>query len=60
MSWMDDGGFEMNVHHAGNRDLVRMSIRTLPNHFDILLSKGDVRRIRRECNRILKELEQKK
>lgn len=60
MSWMDDGGFEMNVHHAGNRDLVQMSIRTLPNHFDILLSKGDVQRIRRECNRILKELEQKK
>ncbi|QTL77261.1 hypothetical protein [Bifidobacterium dentium] len=57
MSWMDDGGFEMNVHHAGNRDLVRMSIRTLPNHFDILLSRGDVQRIRRECNRILKELE---
>lgn len=60
MSWMDDGGFEMNVHHAGSRDLVRMSIRTLPNHFDILLSKGDVQRIRRECNRILKELGQKK
>ena len=60
MSWMDDGGFEMKVHHAGSRDLVRMRIRTLPNHFDILLSKGDVQRIRRECNRILKELEQKK
>lgn len=60
MSWMDDGGFEMKVHHAGNRDLVRMSIRTVLNHFDILLSKGDVQRIRRKCNRILKELEQKK
>lgn len=57
MSWMDDGGFEMKVHHAGNRDMALMSIRTVPNHFDILLSKSDVQRIRRECNRILKELE---
>lgn len=37
-----------------------MSFRTSDGNFDFILSKTDVQRIRRECNRILKELEETK
>ncbi len=53
MSWMDDGGFAIRTDNLGTR----MSINTTQAHLTIPLSKTDVQRIRRECNRILKQLE---
>lgn len=61
MSWMDDGGFEIRTFadKAGGA-MAQMSFRTSTGHFDIILSKTEVQRIRRECNRILKEMEASK
>lgn len=58
MSWMDDGGFEMQSFTAQDgRPMARMifSRSTGQDYFN--LTKTEVQRIRRECNRILKELE---
>ncbi|MFR6606595.1 MAG: hypothetical protein ACLURK_03665 [Bifidobacterium sp.] len=61
MSWMDDGGFEMQAFTAQDgRPMARMSFRTSTGNFDVTLTKTDVQRIRRECNRILKEMEETK
>lgn len=61
MSWMDDGGFEMQAFNAWDgRPMARMCFRTSTGNFYITLSKTEVQRIRRECNRILKELEANK
>lgn len=61
MSWMDDGGFEMQSFTAQDgRPMARMSLRTSTGNFYVTLSKTEVQRIRRECNRILKELEASK
>lgn len=61
MSWMDDGGFEMQAFTAQDgRPMARMSFRTSTGNFYVTLSKTDVQRIRRECNRILKEMEETK
>lgn len=61
MSWMDDGGFEMQAFTAQDgRPMARMSFRTSTGNFYVTLSKTEVQRIRRECNRILKELEASK
>ena len=61
MSWMDDGGFEMQAFNAWDgRPMARMSFHTSTGNFYITLSKTEVQRIRRECNRILKELEASK
>lgn len=57
MSWMDDGGFEIKTFAKNGVTMARMSFRTSTGNFDVILSKTDVRRIRRECNRILKEME---
>lgn len=58
MSWMDDGGFEMQAFTTQDgRKMARMSFRTSTGNFYVTLSKTDVQRIRRECNRILKEME---
>lgn len=57
MSWMDDGGFEIKTFARNGVTMARMSFRTSTGNFDIILSKTEVQRIRRECNRILKELE---
>lgn len=58
MSWMDDGGFEMQAFTAQDgRPMARMSFRTSTGNFDVTLSKTEVQRVRRECNRILKEME---
>lgn len=57
MSWMDDGGFEIKTFATNRVTMARMSFCTSDGNFDVILSKTDVRRIRRECNRILKELE---
>ena len=37
----------------------RSSFRTSTGHFDIILSKTDLQRIKRECGRAIKELDQK-
>lgn len=61
MSWMDDGGFEMQAFTTQDgRPMARMSFRTSTGNFYVTLSKTEVQRVRRECNRILKELEASK
>lgn len=60
MSWMDDGGFEIKTFARNRVTMARMSLRTSTGNFDVILSKTEVQRIRRECNRILKELEASK
>lgn len=57
MSWMDDGGFEIKTFARNGVTMARMSFRTSTGNFDIILTKTDMQRIRRECNRILKEME---
>ncbi|GDZ03663.1 hypothetical protein MCC01992_09620 [Bifidobacteriaceae bacterium MCC01992] len=60
MSWMDDGGFEIKTFARNRVTMARMIFRTSTGNFDVILSKTEVQRIRRECNRILKELEASK
>lgn len=61
MSWMDDGGFDMQTFTAWDgRPMARMSFRTSTGQTYFTLTKTEVQRIRRECNRILKELEASK
>ena len=58
MSWMDDGGFEMQTFTAQDgRKMARMVFRRSPGQYDITLTKTEVQRIRRECTRTLKEME---
>ena len=58
MSWMDDGGFEMQTFTAQDgRKMARMIFRISTGQTCITLTKTEVQRIRRECWRILKELE---
>lgn len=59
MSWMDDGGFEMQTFTTQDgRPMARMVFRISAGQDYFILSKTDVQRIRRECNRILKEMEE--
>lgn len=59
MSWMDDGGFEIRAFTAkdGMR-MARMVFRTSTGQYDITLSKTDLQRIKRECNRTLRDFDQ--
>ena len=57
MSWMDAGGFEIKTFAKNGVTMARMSFRTSTGNFDAILTKTDVQRVRRECNRILKGLE---
>ena len=58
MSWMDDGGFDMQTFTAQDgRKMARMSFRTSTGQTYFTLTKTEVQRIRRECNRILMEME---
>lgn len=58
MSWMDDGGFSLEAFNSvDGRPMARMSFRTSTGNYDVTLSKTEVQRIRRECGRILKEME---
>lgn len=60
MSWMDDGGFEMQTFTAQDgRKMARMVFRTSTGQTCITLTKTEVQRVRRECNRILKQLDGK-
>ena len=64
MSWMDDGAFDMRILSDGS-DRSDHSAQVLlhlacGNTNDYMLTKTDVQRIRRECNRILKALEANK
>ena len=59
MSWMDDGGFEMQAFTAkGGGKMARMAFRTSTSRYYFNFTKTDVQRVRRECNRILKEMEE--
>ena len=59
MSWMDDGGFEMQAFTTqGGRKMAVMNISTPTGRLYCILTKTEVQRIRRECNRIFKELEE--
>lgn len=61
MSWMDDGGFEMQAFTAQDgRPMARMSFCTSTGPTCFILTKTEVQRVRRECNRILKEMEETK
>ena len=60
MSWMDDGGFEMQAFTKNGVTMARMSLRTSTGQYDFILTKTEVQRVRRECNRILKEMEETK
>lgn len=59
MSWMDDVGFEMQSFTAQDgRPMARMVFHTLTGQTYFTLTKTEVQRIRRECGRILKEMEE--
>lgn len=59
MSWMDDVGFEMQTFTAQDGGkMARMVFHTLTGQTYFILTKTEVQRIRRECNRILKEMEE--
>ena len=57
MSWMDDGGFEIKTFTRNGVTMARMVFCTSTGNFNVTLTKTDVQRVRRECNRILKEME---
>lgn len=60
MSWMDDGGFEMQTFTAQDgRKMARMVFRTSTGQYEFNLTKTDVQRIHRECTRTLKQLDGK-
>lgn len=59
MSWMDDGGFSLEAFNSvDGRPMARMSFSTSTGQTCFILTKTDVQRVRRECNRILKEMEE--
>lgn len=60
MSWMDDGGFEIKTFAKNGKTMARMSFRTSTGQYYFNFTKTEVQRVRRECNRILKELEASK
>lgn len=60
MSWMDDGGFDIKTFTRNGVTMARMSFRTSTGNYDVTLSKTEVQRVRRECGRILKEMEETK
>ena len=58
MSWMDDGGFEMQAFTAQDgRPMARMACGTSTGPTCFILTKTEAQRVRRECNRIPKEME---
>lgn len=58
MSWMDDGGFDMRTFTAQDgRPMARMGFHTSTGQYYFNFTKTEVRRVRRECGRILKEME---
>ena len=61
MSCMDEGGFDMQAFTAQDgRPMARMSFCTSTGPTCFILTKTEVQRVRRECNRILKEIEETK
>lgn len=58
MSWMDDGGFSLEAFNSvDGRPMARMVFRTSTGQYYFNLTKTEVQRVRRECNRILKGME---
>lgn len=60
MSWMDGGGSEITTFTKNRVTMARMSFRTSTGQHYFNLTKTEVQRVRRECNRILKEMEETK
>ena len=61
MSWMDDGGFSLDTFNGEDgRPMARMVLCASTSQYYFNLTKTEVQRVRRECNRILKELEASK
>ena len=64
MSWMDDGAFSMRILSDGSDrsdHSAQVELHLACGHTDdYILTKTDVQRVRRECNRILKQLDKKK
>lgn len=61
MSWMDDGGFSLEAFNSvDGRPMARMVFCTSTGQTYFTLTKTEVQRVRRECNRILKEMEENK
>lgn len=59
MSWMDDGGFSLDTFSGvDGRPMARMVLCASTSQYYFNLTKTDVQRIRRECGRILKEMEE--
>lgn len=57
MSWMDDGGFSLEAFNSvDGRPMARMSFHTSTGQYYFNFTKTEVQRVRRECNRILKEM----
>lgn len=52
-------GFYVRFHEDG-RPMARMSFRTSTGQYYFNFTKTEVQRVRRECNRILKEMEASK
>lgn len=66
MSLMDDGGFDMRILSDGSdsgdhsaRIVLHLGSYEQGTLWGITLTKTDVQRLRRECGRILKELDGK-
>lgn len=57
MSWMDDGGFDIKTFTRNGVTMARMVFCTSTGQTYFTLTKTEVQRVRRECNRILKEME---
>lgn len=55
MSWMDDGGFSLEAFNnsVDGRPMARMVFRTSTGPTCFILTKTEMQRVRRECNRIL-------
>ena len=61
MSWMDDGGFSLDTFNSTDgRPMARMVFCTSTGQTYFTLTKTEVQRVRRECGRILKEMEETK
>ena len=59
MSWMGDGGFSLEAFNSvDGRPMARMAFRASTGQYDVILTKTEVQRVRRECGRILKEMEE--
>lgn len=61
MNWMGDGWISLDAFNSvDGRPMARMVICTSTGQYYFNFTKTEVQRIRRECNRILKEFDRMK